>query len=125
MTATLDVLLVEDDEPLRLLWTRTLCTAGYRVEAAGSFEEGRRALQQGCPRLLITDIRLGRHNGLQLVALVRATKRRTGMLVVTGFADPVLEIEAKRLGAEYALKPVSTDRLLTMVAEIMSGSAER
>jgi two-component system response regulator RegA len=117
--AALDVLVVEDDEAVLALLTRTLCDAGYRVGVAASFDEGRRALKEGSPRVLITDIRLGAYNGLQLVALVSATQQQTRTLVLTGFPDPVLEAEAKRLGARYALKPLAPGALLAAVAELL------
>ena len=88
--------------------------AGYTVVTTGTFQEARQILREDPPDLLIADVRLGSFNGLQLV--ISGTKR-VPAIVITGFADPVLEAEARRGGAEYLVKPFDPDRLMTMIRE--------
>jgi CheY-like chemotaxis protein len=64
------------------------------------------------PALLLTDIRLGGYNGLQLLA---AGPRRVPTVVMTGFPDSTLEAEARRLGAEFLLKPWPPAALLDTI----------
>ena len=66
------------------------------------------------PDLLITDIRLDAYNGLQLIL---NSPHQIPTIVITGFADPVLEAEARRGGAAYLVKPVQPRDLLALVGE--------
>lgn len=108
------VLIVDDDDDARTGLKELLDGAGYETLVAGTFQDGRRALHNGAPDLLIADVRLGAFNGLQLVA---AAPRRIPTIVVTGFADPVLEAEARSFGADFLVKPVSPSALLTLVEQ--------
>jgi CheY-like chemotaxis protein len=78
---------------------------------ADSVPTAMRALAHEQPDLLIVDIRLQDYNGLQLVAMAPTP---LPAIVVTGFADPVLEADARRLGADSLLKPVSPRRSLPL-----------
>ena len=108
------VLVVEDDVATRNGLETLLQRAGYEVLATDSVPEGRRALEEGAPDLLITDVRLGEFNGLQLIAM---SPRPIPAIVVTAFVDPALELDARRLGAHYLVKPIVTATLLALVDE--------
>jgi FixJ family two-component response regulator len=116
------VLIVEDHEATRQGLRALLTNAGYEVEAAGGFSEARRALSEHAPDLLITDLRLGEYNGLQLVA---AVPLGIPSIVVTGFPDAVLGADALKLGAHYITKPIDTNALLNLIEETLVSAAER
>jgi DNA-binding response OmpR family regulator len=99
-----------------------LTNAGYDVTSASSFAKGRRALVEQPPDLLITDVRLGEFNGLQLVA---AVPRGVPSIVVTGFPDAVLAAEARKLGAHYITKPIAPRVLLNLIEESLVSAAQR
>jgi len=115
------ILIVEDDRDTLDSWVELLQHAGYRVTAAASFEEGRRALDSS-PDMLITDIRLGAFNGLQLVVRARLANPTLPVLVVTAFHDPVLQEETERLNAIYMRKPADPELVLAAIDEAF-GSA--
>jgi DNA-binding response OmpR family regulator len=106
------VLVVDDDDATRVGLSELLSNAGYEVRAVATFEEGQRILRTDTPDLLIADVRLGAYNGLQLLL---SSHRPIPAIVITGFADPVLEADARRQGADYVLKPVSPSVVLDMV----------
>jgi DNA-binding response OmpR family regulator len=110
------ILLVEDDEATRGLLSTLLERNGYDVVATDSVQEGKSLLEQGHPDLLITDIRLGAFNGLQLIAM---SPRRIPAIVTTGFSDPVLEAEARQSGAKFLLKPIEPQVLLNLLSELL------
>jgi len=116
------ILVVEDDQDTLDGWVELLHHAGYRVTAAASFEEGRRELESS-PDMLITDIRLGPYNGLQLVVRARLANPSLPVLVVTAFHDPVLQAETERLKAIYLRKPVDAEEALAVIGEAF-GSAQ-
>jgi two-component system response regulator YesN len=65
--------------------------------------------------VLITDVRLGAFNGLQLAVLARDQNPEIQLIVFSGFDDPVLRQEAERLGAVYLVKPVTSRQLLELI----------
>jgi DNA-binding NtrC family response regulator len=108
------VLIVDDDGSTRRGLVQLLLQAGYEATAVGTFDEARRIISATPPDLLITDIRLEEYNGLQLIL---NSPRTIPTIVITGFADPVLETEARRGGAAYLVKPVQPLQLLEVVSE--------
>jgi CheY-like chemotaxis protein len=108
------ILIVDDHRVTRLGLAEMLADAGYSVVTTGNFQEARRILREEPPDLLIADVRLGSFNGLQLVI---SGQKRVPAIVITGYADPVLEAEARRSGADYLVKPFDPERLLTIIRE--------
>jgi two-component system, cell cycle response regulator CpdR len=116
------ILLVEDDDAAREGLAALLEDAGYEVLSAGVFDEGRQLLAEEAPDLLIADVRLGRYNGLQLVALA---PRAVASIIVTGFPDSALRAEALKLGAHYITKPIATEVFLSLVESTIVGARQR
>ena len=113
------VLIVDDDKTTREGLAEFLEEAGYEAVAVGTFEDATRVLRTSPPDLLIADVRLGPFNGLQLVI---SSPQPIPAIIITGFADPVLESDARRRGADYVLKPVSPSRLLDLVAQKLAAA---
>ena len=97
------VLIVDDDEVYLEGMKELLEDAGYVVDLAGSFDDGKQRLREHSPDLLIIDVRLGAFNGLQLISTGRV---RIPAIVVTGFDDTVLRADADGFGASYVVKPI-------------------
>ena len=108
------ILIVDDHRVTRLGLAEMLGDAGYEVVTTGTFQEARQILRESPPDLLIADVRLGSFNGLQLVI---SGQNRVPAIVITGYADAVLEAEARRGGAEYLVKPFDPDRLLALIRQ--------
>lgn len=83
--------------------------------ASRSFEEARRILREQSFDVLITDVRLGAFNGLQLAVIAHGLWPSIRVVVFSGFDDPVLRAEAEHMGATYLVKPVTSTELLTLV----------
>jgi DNA-binding response OmpR family regulator len=108
------ILIVEDDNANRAGLIQLLRGAGYDAIGAATFEQGRQLLTAERPDLLITDLRLEGFNGLQLII---TRLQPIPSIVITGFADRILETEAKTLGADYLVKPFSPSALLSLVEQ--------
>lgn len=123
MTPSLQrVLLVEDEEPARLLIARGLSRRGYRVTVAADGAEALPMLHAGWDAL-VTDLRMPRLDGLEL--LRTAAPLRCKRIVITSFADKDRTIAALNLGAHYLLeKPFGVDRLAEVLARLLSPQAE-
>ena len=111
----LKVLLVDDDVSLLQALEMALIAKGKDVEACSTFEAGRQALRERHFDALITDVRLGAFNGLQLAVIARDAQPHIRIIVFSGFEDSVLRDEAAAVGADYLVKPVSALDLCTLL----------
>ena len=117
-------ILVVDDDPAALVGlVELLQQAGYAAIGASSFVEAKQRLAERAPDLLITDVRLGAFNGLQLVVRGRIQHPEMAAIVTTGFSDAVIESEARRHGAVFFVKPISPDALLEAVSTELARQA--
>lgn len=109
------ILLVDDERVLLEGLERALTAANVDVIAAPNFEDAHHYLRTGRFDVLITDVRLGAFNGLQLAGLARDLNPSMKILVFSGFDDVVLRQEAEKLGATYLTKPVTAKELLQLI----------
>jgi DNA-binding response OmpR family regulator len=108
-------LIVDDDRALLGLVREWLAGAGYTVVVCDRYETAKEQLTGGVPELLLTDVRLGAFNGLQLVILAKERVPQTVALVMSGFDHSALRKEALKCGASYLPKPVTREQVLAAV----------
>jgi len=113
------VLIVEDDAATLAGWAAYVHAAGFSVVPLSSFAEAHRLLPFARPDVLVTDIRLGEYNGLQLAVQAGTLDPAPSVIVTSGYEDPVLVAEAARLGATFLLKPVQPSRLVALIFEMV------
>lgn len=114
------VLVADDDEEMRAFLVHVLEDEGYDVLIA---EDGVQALRVLSSRevidVLVTDHRMPRCTGIELVDALRSTGSRLGVVLLTSFPDAAVEAEARRLGAHAVVcKPFPIRQLLQAVHEI-------
>ena len=110
-----NVLIVDDDIVLLDALERAFREAGEHAIACGTFEEARRVVRDQHLDALITDVRLGAFNGLQLAVMARDIQPTIQVIVFSGFDDPVLRADAERIGATYLVKPVPSSYLIQLL----------
>lgn len=115
------ILIVDDDAATREMVARLLTYEGYDTVTAADVPAAMHLLAESQPDLLITDIRLDTYNGLHLIAMAPTP---IPAIVLTGFADPAIQADARRLGAEYLVKPVSPATLCAIVARTLATAKE-
>jgi DNA-binding response OmpR family regulator len=113
------ILIVDDDDTTRRGLVALMAGAGFVALPAGSLQEATAALERDHPDLIITDIRLQGYNGLQILAM---GSRPIPAIVVTGYPDRSIEADARKMGAEYLLKPISPASLLALVQQKLEAS---
>jgi DNA-binding response OmpR family regulator len=106
------ILVVEQDIDAREAMAGDLARAGFMVIAASTYHEARQSLRDHAPALLVTEIRLNGYNGLQLLA---TNPQPIPAVIVTDYPDTVLEEEARRLDADFLVKPVDPDVLISRI----------
>ena len=105
-------LVVEPNEGDSAFLVATLKSAGLIVSAADGFASARARLVRRPPTVLVTEIRLGYHNGLHLAHIARWMRRKMILVVTSRHRDPVLTRDAEALGAVFVQKPLTPGGLL-------------
>jgi two-component system response regulator YesN len=114
-TVKLRLLIVDDDVSLLDAMQRALRDSLRLVVACDTFEKARQMLKDQSFDALITDVRLGAFNGLQLAVMARDMYPDMRLIVFSGFDDPVLRADAEQIGATYLVKPVASVELLKLL----------
>ena len=116
----LKLLIVDDDAGLLDAMHRSLADSFETVVACDTFEKARQQLRDQQFDALITDVRLGAFNGLQLAVMARDMYPGIRLVVFSGFDDPVLRADAEHIGAVYLVKPVGSQDLLRHLDQLPS-----
>lgn len=107
------VLVVDDEELIRIIFSRALTQAGYSVRTATTAEQAIELMRDNPAELLYLDLNLPGMNGLELCKLVRKHWPWSITVAVTGFASLFDLLECREAGFEdYFLKPVELAELL-------------
>ena len=109
------VLIVDDNPALLEGMLIAFQRDGRNVVACSTFEEARNWLVTEDFNCLMTDVRLGAFNGLQLAVIARDRSPEIGIIVFSGFDDPVLREEAAQLKATYLVKPITAEQLFELL----------
>jgi len=119
---TARVLIVEDEEQVRVLLESVLRDAGYDVCAAGCVAEAMEtAGRMGQVDLLVTDVAMPGGSGLVLAHRLRELHPGVGVVFISGY--PERWDAAGTPGARFLQKPFSMDVLLAHAREVLEGSA--
>lgn len=106
------VLVVEDDATFRSTLARDLGSRGYTVRVASSVEDAIAALVAGRFDVLLTDLRLGGRDGIDLLKRARTVAPTTRSILMSGFASARDHQRAIELGAVRVLcKPFTSAEL--------------
>jgi two-component system cell cycle sensor histidine kinase/response regulator CckA len=126
LTGVGTVLVVEDEDPVRLFAARALRNKGYRVLEAKSPESALELLEEQGSKidLMITDVVMPRMDGPTLVARVRERIPNLRVLYISGYAEEAVTERIAVAGDAYFLpKPFSLAQLAARVKEVMLAGA--
>jgi DNA-binding response OmpR family regulator len=115
------ILVLEDDDHALAGIVELLSEHGHDVTGASAYEEGKRLLSVGSYDIFLTDVRLRSYNGLNLVKKVRAESPDTGVVIMTGYDEPLMQLEASRYSAQFIRKPIKSKELLDAVQRSVAG----
>ena len=114
------ILVVDDEETIRELLSKTLALAEYEVDVA---PDGRTAVDRMRViqyDLLITDLRMPGVDGLTVIREARRLKADIPVIIVTGYSSEASAIEAINLGVQgYLTKPFRVPRVLAAAAKAL------
>src|SRR4030095_4692894 len=98
------ILVLDDDEHALSGMVELLRDADYRVTGAATYDAAKRLLSVGAYDLLITDVRWRAFNGLNLGMKSRAEYPEMAVIIISGYDEPLMELEASRYQAIFVSK---------------------
>jgi DNA-binding NtrC family response regulator len=106
------ILLVEDDGAQSAMLALELKRRGFRVDAEKTSAAAVARVEKEIFDAVVTDLRLGSGDGLQVLAAVRANQPETGVVLITGHGSIDTAVAAMKAGAfDYLSKPVEPEEL--------------
>lgn len=115
------ILIVDDDDPVRLMLARLLRIQGYAVLQAASAAQARRTLDQQRPDLVISDIIMPGESGIELRRGIADAWPELPVILISGYsAEGPAEFAARTANTAFVQKPFAAEQLLTLVRQTLA-----
>ena len=120
------VLLIEDDETTRGLLKRAIDKEGYKTLVAADGYEGLELFRSEKPDVVITDIKMPKMDGMEVLHSVKEKSPSTEVILITAHGEYDTAILALRQGTlDYIKKPVDLDQLMLSLGRAREKIAAR
>ena len=114
----LSILVVDDDEYIRMVLRQSLEKEGYHVSTAKSAEEALNTLQRSFFHVVITDIMMGEMNGVELLLQIKEMNSLMQIYVMTSHGTLPHVIQCMQGGAyDFFEKPLKIEDILISLGE--------
>jgi two-component system response regulator AtoC len=114
------ILVVDDEDSVRMVLKALLRREGYEVETASDGEEAVNKVKLLQPSMVIMDIRMPNKDGMEAFREIREFDKNIHVLMMTAFAAVETAVEAMKLGAfDYIIKPFNNDEVKILVKRAM------
>ncbi len=120
MNEAIRVLVVEDEEPLRMALVDALRSEGFETLEAGDGEEGLRlALGEG-PDVVLLDLMLPKRDGFSVLRAIREDRLTAAVIILSARGEEWDRVQGFEYGADdYVVKPFSVRELLLRVRAVV------
>ena len=106
------IVLIDDEADIREVTSLSLRDSGYQVETAADGRAGLDLFDKISPQIVITDIRMPRMDGLEVLEAIKQSGGDTEVIVITAFGEMDLAIRALQLDAsDFITKPINDESL--------------
>ncbi len=107
------VLVVDDEDNITLVLKTLLKKHGYEVEVAGDGESALAMIDSFGPDVILTDVRMPKLGGLDLLAALKAKQCAATVIVMSAYGNVDVALEAIKAGAyDYISKPFKPDEVV-------------
>lgn len=114
------ILIIDDDDQLRISFERLLKEEGYHIRTAASGEAGIRMIKESVPDLVILDLRLPGMNGLETFRQIHQFEQKLPVIIMTAYGTTDTAIEATKMGAfDYVTKPFDIPQMLSTIRQAL------
>lgn len=119
-THTDRILVVDDESPIRDVLSTVLTAEGYTVSTASDLPEALKLITEDAFDIVITDLKLPKGNGIEVLRQIKRLNLDTMGIVLTGYGSIESAIEALRTGAyDYITKPFHADEIKILVRKAL------
>ena len=119
------ILVIDDEEAIRLFLEATLEDEGYDVLTAATGGEGLELARDRVPDLVLLDLMLPDMSGIQVLGGLKSTMPHICVVMITAYRETDTAVQAMKLDAfDYVNKPINLDRLLKVVAKALESNAD-
>jgi len=116
MKSSVSILVVDDESMMRNLLERILSRDGYKVVSAEDGQDALRMLEREPVDIIISDLKMPRMNGFDLLKAVKQKYSGVAMIMMTAYGDTYTVKDALLLGAdEYITKPFKSFEISLVV----------
>jgi len=123
------ILLAEDEQRVRESFKKVLLLYVDNVYTAGDGEEAYEFYKKHNPSIIITDIKMPKMNGLELIKKIRQKNKEIPIIVTSAYTDQDFLLESIKLSlVEYIIKPIKEkdlNRLLKQCAQKLYEKSEK
>lgn len=117
------ILVVDDDDPVRVMLARLLRTQGYAVIQAKDAETAREALDAQRPDLVISDIVMPGESGIELRRTIAGLWPELPVILISGYsAEGPAEFAARTPKTTFVQKPFAADHFLALVKQTLTAA---
>jgi len=114
------ILIVDDQRNMRTTLAMMLRGTGYEVDEAADGEQGAERGATGAYEVVLTDLRMGTKDGIDVLRSTKDAHPLTEVIVMTAYGTIESAVDAMRLGAfDYIQKPFTEQELLVKVAKAL------
>jgi two-component system response regulator AtoC len=119
------ILVIDDEEAIRLFLQATLEDEGYDVLTAATGGEGLELARDRVPDLVLLDLMLPDMSGIQVLGGLKSSMPHICVVMITSYRETDTAVQAMKLDAfDYVNKPINLDRLLKVVAKALESNAD-
>jgi len=119
------ILVIDDEEAIRLFLKATLEDEGYEILTASSGGEGLDLAKEMVPDLVLLDLMLPDMSGIQVLGGLKSVLPHICVVMITAYREADTAVQAMKLDAfDYVNKPINLNRLLKVVAEALASNTE-
>jgi DNA-binding NtrC family response regulator len=110
------ILVIDDEKSIRKALSEILLSEGYKVDEATDGQEGYNLIKSRTYDCVISDIKMPRLDGLELLAKLQADHIDVPLIMISGHGSTDTAVEAVKNGAfDYISKPPDLNRLLITI----------
>ena len=118
------ILIVDDDEAVRVMLVRLLRSQGYRVEQASSAQGAWDQIGRDAPDLVISDIAMPGDSGIDLRRVLLVHWPELPVILISGYsAEGPAEFAARTPNTTFVQKPFAAEHLLVLIERTLGAPA--
>jgi len=115
------ILVVDDEDDLRMLLDHVVSSAGYDVTTATDGQDAISKIQNNTFDLALLDIQMPHANGIEVLKYIRSNSPTTKAVMLTGYAELKYAMEAREYGAkDFISKPYKLEEIIKTIEHVLA-----